>query len=118
MVFYASYAFGVIFFICKLGQRLTDAFGEIGVVIESFQWNLFSLEVQKLLIIILMVEQQPVYIECFGSTSGIRETFKKVRFTKVTIGKSFTSNKDYRSFIFQVTNSGFSYFMVICQFMK
>lgn len=82
MVFYASYAFGIMMFICELGQRLSDAFEEIGVVIESFQWNLFSLQMRKLLPIILIVEQQTIDLEFFGSISGTRETFKKVKSTK------------------------------------
>lgn len=78
MIFYASYAFGVVLFMCELGQRLGCAFEQVGDEIESFEWNLFSREIQKKLPLIFMVAQEPVLLECFGSTSGNRDTFKKV----------------------------------------
>lgn len=77
-ILYACYAFGVALFICELGQRLTNAFGEIGDVIADFDWYLFSFEIRKLLPTLLMVAQQPVALECFGSISGSRDTFKTV----------------------------------------
>lgn len=79
-IFYVFYAIGLVLVICELGQRITNAFDEIDDQIENFDWNLFSLEVQKLLPIMLMVVQQPVELHIFGSASGLRETFKKVRF--------------------------------------
>lgn len=75
---YATYAFGNMSILCELGQRLSDAFEEVGDEIEAFEWDLFPHEIQKLLPVMMMVGQQPVTLECFGSTSGTRETFKKV----------------------------------------
>lgn len=87
-IFYAFYAFGIVIIICELGQRLTNAFEEIGDVIDEFEWNLFSLEIQKILPTILMVVQQPVELRYFGSTSGLRETFKKVCLMKNLLTRS------------------------------
>lgn len=91
---YACYAFGVIFSICELGQRLTDAFDVLADTIGNFDWYLFPIEIQDILPTLLMAAQQPVVLECFGSISSIRETFK------------------------QLINSAFSYFMIMRQFIK
>lgn len=77
-MFYASYAFGIILIICELGQRLTDAFGRIADEIENLAWYEFPREIQRMLLIILIRSQRPVELQCFGSISGTRETFKKV----------------------------------------
>lgn len=74
----ALYAFGVVFVICELAQRLTNAFEEIYDEIVAFEWNLFSIEMQRLLPTLLIGTQRPVILECFGSISALRETFKKV----------------------------------------
>lgn len=75
---YAVYAFGIIFLTCELGQRLTNAFEQIQDEIKKFEWYLFSSEIQQMLPTILIVSQQSIELECFGSISGLRETFKKV----------------------------------------
>lgn len=86
MIFYASYAFGSVFVICELGQRICDAYGEIDDLIEAFDWYLFSHEIQRLLPTILIVTQKPVVLKCFGSTSALRETFRIVcSYTKAYI---------------------------------
>lgn len=77
-IFYASYAFGIMLFICELGQRLNNAFVEIGDEIELFQWNLFPIEIQKMLPTVLVATNRPIVLEFFGSISGTRETFKEV----------------------------------------
>ena len=77
-IVYACYAFGVVLIICELGQRFGDAFLEIADTIEDFDWYLFPLELQTLLPILLAAAQQRVALECFGSISGSRDTFKKV----------------------------------------
>lgn len=66
------------FIMCELGQQETNAFEEINDLLAKFQWNLFSNEIQRLLPTILIVTQKPFVVECFGSTSALRETFKKV----------------------------------------
>lgn len=77
-MFYAFYGFGLVFVVCELGERLTNAFEQIEYEIEKSDWYLFSHEIQRLLPIILIVSQQPVELECFGSVNGRRETYKKV----------------------------------------
>lgn len=77
-LFYAAYAFGLIFFVCELGQRSEDAFKEIEYSINALEWNLFPLEIQRLLSIILTMSQKPVELQFFGSFSANHETLKKV----------------------------------------
>lgn len=77
---FASFSFGVVFVTCDLGQRLTDAFDEICDDIVALKWNRFPLQIQRLLPTILIGTQSPVVLDCFGSISVLRDTFKKVDF--------------------------------------
>lgn len=43
------YAFGLVFFVCELGQRLTNAFESNEDTFERFDWHLFSNELLKML---------------------------------------------------------------------
>lgn len=72
------YAIGIVFAFCELCQRVTDAFAEIADELKMLDWYRFPQEIQRMLPIILLGIEQPVFIECFGSISGLRETFKKV----------------------------------------
>lgn len=62
----------------ELGQRVTDAFNKIEDEIGQFNWYLFPEEMKQMLRLVMIMTQQPVIIECFGSISCSRETFKKV----------------------------------------
>lgn len=72
----ALYGFGVILFACELGQRVTDLFFGINGMIELKEWYLYSNKMQKMLLLVMIVAQQPVEFQCFGSTSANRDTFK------------------------------------------
>lgn len=78
LLFYAFYAFGAVFIMCELSQRITNSFEDMSDKIQSFEWYLFPREIQKILPINLIATQQPVVLECFGSVGALRETFKKV----------------------------------------
>lgn len=73
------YAFGILFVSCELGQRITVAFDECSVIIEQFDWFLFPVEIQRMLLIVIHFAQQSIVIKCFGSAACDRETFKYVR---------------------------------------
>lgn len=62
----------------ELGQRLTNAFDEIGYSLEQFDWYLFPMEFKRILPMIMVIAQQPVELECFGSIKCSRIVFKKV----------------------------------------
>lgn len=78
MVFEGGYAFGLVLISCELGQRMTNAFEIFEVVMCKLDWLLFPVEVQQLLPPLLIIAQQPVRLECFGSNACMRESFKKV----------------------------------------
>lgn len=72
------YAFGSLFLVCDLGQRLSNAYDEIDFVINQLDWYQFPDEIRQVWPIIINMVQQSVEIRCFGSVSCNRETLKKV----------------------------------------
>lgn len=74
----ASWTFFIVSVTCEVAERITNEFLEIDYVIGHFDWYLYPTEVQRMLPIVIIMAQQPVVIECFGSISCSRETFKKV----------------------------------------
>lgn len=72
------YAFGVVFVVSELGQRINLAFKEIGEIISEFDWYLFPAKIQRMLPFIINYAQQSVDITCFGSAVCDRDTFKSV----------------------------------------
>lgn len=118
-MFGSGYAFGTVFIACDLGQRLNDAFAEIGELLYQCDWHLFSNKMRRTVVVILTVLQQPVSLQCFGSIGCNREVFKKVS----KLVKRNQSNQSNQSCIysvcgnsFQVVNSAFSYFLALRQF--
>lgn len=73
-----GYAFGLVLISCELGQRMTNAFEKFEVVICELDWLLFPVKLQQMLPPLLIIAQQPVRLECFGSNACVRESFKKV----------------------------------------
>lgn len=76
--FEVFYAFLWVFISCELGERFCNSIDEICDVIERLNWYSFSIEVQRMLPFIIIIAQQPVALEVFGSVLCQRETFKKV----------------------------------------
>lgn len=78
MIFEGGYAFGIVLVSCELGQRMTNAFGEIGNEMSQYDWYLYPLKWKRMFPTLLIISQQPVYLECFGSNACLRDSFKKV----------------------------------------
>lgn len=78
MLIIALTAFGYVFFACEMGERFSNQFESINDQMDQFKWYSFPLEVQRMLPAIILIAQQPVGIECFGSVLCLRESFKKV----------------------------------------
>lgn len=73
-------SFGMNFSICEIGERVSGAFDEINDVFDEVNdWYMLPFELQKMLPVVVMSVQQPIYLECFGSISCTRDTFKRVR---------------------------------------
>lgn len=72
----------MLFLVCELCQRASDAFEEINDIIGAFDWYLFPDEINRLLPTIIILAQQTVMIDCFGSLGCNRDAFKRVSFIK------------------------------------
>lgn len=70
-------AFGVVLFICELCQWICDYVNNIDMIYK-WDWYLLPSEIQRMILRILLMTQQPVEYVCFGRISCSRETFKKV----------------------------------------
>lgn len=77
-IFFTVYAFGTVFVICELCQRISDQYDELNDIFGQIKWYLFPMKIQRLLPLIVMSTQELVSIECFGSIACDRETSKKV----------------------------------------
>lgn len=73
----SSYA--MILVLCEFGERVRTVFDEIGIVIDEIKWYLFPVNTQKMLPTVLVVAQEPVELNIFGSIECNRRTFKEVK---------------------------------------
>lgn len=78
MIFEGGYAFGLVLIACELGQQMTNAFENFNTVLCEHDWYLFPMKLQQFLPPLLIIAQEPVRLECFGSNACVRESFKKV----------------------------------------
>lgn len=72
------YVFFCICVACELGQRVTDVFTSIDIVIEQFNWYRYPVAMKRMFLTFLPIVQKPVDIKCFGSFASNREGFLKV----------------------------------------
>lgn len=68
----------VIFVVCECVQRVTNSYSALTDTINQFDWYLYPIEIQHLLVPIIMYAQKPVEIAFFGSITCNREQFSKV----------------------------------------
>lgn len=73
-----SLVFCLVLSSCEIGQRLTNAFGEVSYKFEQLDLYLLPAEIQRILPTILIGVQKPIVFECFGIVDGSREQFKRV----------------------------------------
>lgn len=72
------WTFIFIFAYCELGQRVSEAFDKPYDAISQLKWNLFPLDVQRVLPIIMVGAQQPIDLRGYMNISCTRERFKRV----------------------------------------
>lgn len=77
-IFYSVCAVNLVFVVCEVGQRFSNAFEELDVLISQTNWYLFPYKVQRMLPMIIVNAQQPIGIKCFGSVFCERGTFQQV----------------------------------------
>lgn len=70
-----------VFIACELGERACELFFSVDETLDEIDWYLYPIEMKRMLPIIMIVTQKPIYVELFGSITASRETFKRVRFT-------------------------------------
>lgn len=99
-------SFAGIFCICDFGERISDAFEDINILIEELKWYLLPSETQLWLATILTVAQRPVNLEIFGTMSCNRRTFKEVRRFHLP-NKFYTNN-------FSLTQNNYTFGVVRC----
>lgn len=78
MIFAGIFAFTLVFLTCELSQRLGNAFDEIDFTVHQFDWYLFPIQMKRMFPVIIVIVQQPISMECFGSIKCTRDTFKNV----------------------------------------
>lgn len=83
-----AWSFVSVFVVCEFGQKVCDAFFEIDDEICQLDWYLFSIEIQKILLTLMINTQKPVSLGVFGNITCDREDFKKVR--------KFANNRNLR----------------------
>lgn len=73
-----SYSLVSLFMYCECGELLRVRFDELNDDIYTSGWELFPMQIQRLLPIIVINTQQPVLLWGYGGFSCTRETFKRV----------------------------------------
>lgn len=87
-IFCGFWTFGLVFFANETGQRLSDAFDEVENGFGQVSWYSFPKKVQRIFPMLILVGQQSVGIQFFGSAVCGRAQFKKVR----NLSQFFTSS--------------------------
>lgn len=112
-VFCGFWAVALVFIVCEFGQQFTNAFDKFNIALGQLHWYLLPVDIQRMLSIVIINAQQPIFISCFGNITCGRETFKKVKkFMK------FIQVIDHVILLmtqsnFQVVNTAYSYFMLL-----
>lgn len=70
----------LIFFLCELGNMVTNQYELLNDEMYQCDWYSFSIEMQQMFVTFMSFTQQPVLIHGYGNTltQCRRDTFKKV----------------------------------------
>lgn len=63
---------------CYFGEQFTHAFSHLNDAIYKCDWYLLPVETQKMIGMIAINTQRPIYFKGFGNVCWTLETFKKV----------------------------------------
>lgn len=69
---------------CEVGEKMSNVWVEVNDGIEKIEWYFLPTKMQKAIIITMSFSQKSVVLDGFGSISGSREMFKKVRLFLMT----------------------------------
>lgn len=102
----------ILLFPCEFGEWMAGRFDAFNDDITQWKWYLFSIELQRMYLILLAQTQQPGIICSFGNIPCKRDSFKRVWiscgeliFSKLFVNDCFFSQ--------QIANASFSYFMTL-----
>lgn len=68
---------------CEFGERCTESYDGVDVMIGQFKWYLLPIEIQRMLPTLIIKTHQPVLFRFFGSFACSREQFKKVNLNEI-----------------------------------
>lgn len=73
-----SYAFGLTFVFCEIGQRLSDTFDDLADDFYQCEYESLPNNLQRMIPTLLVIMQNTPALQSLGSSPCSRETFKKV----------------------------------------
>lgn len=77
-IFLLVWSFISIGVVCELGERMTREFDKLNDTFYQCDWYLFSNEMQRMILMVLINSKRPVIIKGFGNTLCARKSVKKV----------------------------------------
>lgn len=72
------WAFAVVFVFCEFGEQVSNQYEYFNDELCECDWYLLPVEMQRILSIVMMNSQQPIFIQGYANTLCIRYTFKTV----------------------------------------
>lgn len=112
----------IVFIACEFGEMVTERFEYFNEAIEQCNWYLFSLDVQRVFVIVLSNTQQSIFLKGFGNIALSRDTFKRVLEillilldTNLKVNEKKKSLKSLFILILKTIHGSYSYFMVLRQ---
>lgn len=76
------WSFTLTLIFCEFGEKMRNAFDEIGAQFEYISWYLLPIVDQQKIPMIMSFNQMPVILRGYGSITGSREVFKQVLETR------------------------------------
>lgn len=76
----ALFSIIMIFASCSVGEMVTSRFDLFDVEFNQCKWYLYPMEIKRILVMILLNNQQPVIIKGYANTVCRREAFERVIF--------------------------------------
>lgn len=86
LIVFLSAALLYIAYLCVFGEKVTTQFDNINYSIVQCSWHDFPMEMQRILPMMSMMAQKPVFVEAAYMNIGCsRETLKKVNLIKCNV---------------------------------
>lgn len=73
------------FLFCEFGENVTSHFNELHNTLCQTEWNLYPIDIQRLLPIIMMSTRKEIILEGFGGVQLTRQAFETVSFNYLNL---------------------------------